>query len=654
MFSGWDPVISQVTGDAEYTAVFTTEDQVYTVTWKNYDGTELEKDENVLYGTTPEYNGTTPEKQASAQYTYTFAGWDPEITPVSGDVTYTATYTPTERTYTITWKNYDGTELEKDENVAYGETPQYNGTTPTRPSDAQYSYTFLGWNPELPEIVAGDAEYTAVFSYTPVDDYRVYVNNAYGWDKVYIYYWVGDDNNTWPGVEMTADDNDFTYTAVIPSTAQGIIFNNGDTQNMKQTSDITEGIEDGAHWVVSKNNNSVLLRKLSEYNLVGSMTGWEIADGYAFAPVKAEDGAEEYLLSIDLNENDVIKVKDADGNWYPKGGEDSNYTVTSSGSYKIYFRPNANGNNDWHKYTFYLANVTPCKITWVDGDGRTIATDTVIYGETPEYTGETPTKTADAQYSYTFAGWSPEIGAVTGDMTYTATFNSTVNSYTITFENEDGTVLQSTEEEYGTTPEYTGETPTKTADAQSHYNWSGIWTPIISEVTGDAVYTAEFTPAPHTWGENPEWSFSSDNKSATATFTCSECGFTDSVTTTDITLSYGKNCCIYTAKAEFNGTAFKGQKSVECDPFIGHNLFLNGDIGINYYLNISDEDVSAGKVKVVFTWFDKEKIITVSESQKADDNLYKLACNVAPAEMTYDITANYYVDDVLIDSKSIR
>ena len=54
---------------------------------------------------------------------------------------------PAPTTYTVTWKNWDGTELEKDENVAAGATPSYDGETPTKPEDANNTYTFAGWSP---------------------------------------------------------------------------------------------------------------------------------------------------------------------------------------------------------------------------------------------------------------------------------------------------------------------------------------------------------------------------------------------------------------------------------------------------------------------------------------------------------------------------
>ena len=61
-------------------------------------------------------------------------------------------------------------------------------------------------------------------------------------------------------------------------------------------------------------------------------------------------------------------------------------------------------------------------ITFVDEDGTVLQESEVPAGKTPEYTGDTPTKKEDKNYTYTFAGWSPEITEVTDDATYTATY----------------------------------------------------------------------------------------------------------------------------------------------------------------------------------------------------------------------------------------
>ena len=79
----------------------------YTVTWKNGD-TTLETDTDVAEGTTPTYDGTTPEKAEDENYTYTFSGWSDgenfyadgqELPAVTGDITYTAVFDAEERVY---------------------------------------------------------------------------------------------------------------------------------------------------------------------------------------------------------------------------------------------------------------------------------------------------------------------------------------------------------------------------------------------------------------------------------------------------------------------------------------------------------------------------------------------------------------------------
>ena len=133
-------------------------------------------------------------------------------------------------------------------------------------------------------------------------------------------------------------------------------------------------------------------------------------------------------------------------------------------------------------------------IRFVDYDGETLLyTQTVNYGETPVYSGPTPTREGNAQYSYNFNGWDPEIVAATANATYTAQYTMVINTYTVTWVNYDGTVLEVDENvEYGTRPQYNGATPTRPSTSQYVYTFSG-WSPSITTVSADVTYTAQFT-----------------------------------------------------------------------------------------------------------------------------------------------------------------
>lgn len=380
-FTGWSPVISAVTGNVTYTAQYDATVNTYTITWNNYNGT-LIKSEPLAYGTMPAYTGSLPTKDSTAQYLYTFSGWTPTLATVTGDATYTAMFTETERSYTVTWKNHDGTQLDLDTFVGYGVQPVYEGATPSKAGNAQYSYTFIGWKTTgddtlytaatIPTVV-GDIEYTAQFEEST---------------NSYTVTWLD-----WDGSPLETDSN-------VP------------------------------------------------YNTMPTY-----------------DGAEPSRDST------------AELEYYYLGWDKAIEAVTGDVTYKAqYF-------SSTRKYT----------VTWLNYDGSPLETDSnVDYGTMPSYDGAEPSRSATAQFSYTFTGWTPALATVTGDVTYTATFTETVNCYTVTY--QDGVSSsevfadQSYTVEYGTpTPAFAG-TPYRAG-----YTFNG-WEPSVSDtVTEDAVYTAKWS-----------------------------------------------------------------------------------------------------------------------------------------------------------------
>lgn len=76
-------------------------------------------------------------------------------------------------------------------------------------------------------------------------------------------------------------------------------------------------------------------------------------------------------------------------------------------------------------------------VTWMNGDTK-LKDETLRYGAMPNYKDEAPTKEGTG-HTYTFTGWSPAPSEVTGNVTYTAQFSDSLNTYNITYNLNDGT-----------------------------------------------------------------------------------------------------------------------------------------------------------------------------------------------------------------------
>lgn len=153
--------------------------------------------------------------------------------------------------------------------------------------------------------------------------------------------------------------------------------------------------------------------------------------------------------------------------------------------------------------------------------------------------------------------------------------------YNVTWKDWDNSTLVTQVVKKGETPVYPGATPTRPRDNQNNSYTFMEWTPTKTENIGGTNYVTEYTAA-------------------------------------------------------YNSTHNK--------LFRGHSLTLRGDIGVNFFVDVTPEQVRDG-VTIKFDWYDQHSEYTLHESDyDTESGFYKARCNVAAAEMTDNIHATAYFD----------
>jgi hypothetical protein len=166
-FAGWSidgtTVLSDLTVnvDVDFIAVYTPSVRQYTVTFINWDRSVVDvRDYNYGTAAASVVIPSDPSRPATAEYTYTFSGWNPAaVTDVLGDATYAAQYVEAPNVYAATFVDgVDGSTVLGPANYAYGAVVE----APEPPE--HYGYTFAAWSPQVVTMPAADMIYTAIYT----------------------------------------------------------------------------------------------------------------------------------------------------------------------------------------------------------------------------------------------------------------------------------------------------------------------------------------------------------------------------------------------------------------------------------------------------------------------------------------------------------
>ena len=586
----------------------------------------------VAYGETPVYAGETPTKAADAQYTYTFAGWDHEVAAVSGDKTYKATYTKTVNVASIG----EGESVQYFTNLrdAFVYAVQNDATDAvvvlSDINAAQFSNVSSG------KIALGEGAYTL-----DLNGHTVTANAQQAFALYGTKLTIKDSSEAQTGKLKSSK----TVTVAVWSTSEltlesGAIENDnigvyvGGSGSVKLNGGVVKAkigvrIEPNADGASVKVAGGEIDSSAGNYAILnyGKNTKIDVTGGKLSAVNNAimgeagSTGAEVTVNGGELNGTAVINMKYGtlkvsgepviNGSvdmGFPNGTETTATAIISGGKFSgdvvaqntgkveisggVFKKEVAEANcaegyipvdntDDATKADYPYTVNRAYTITWKNDDGTVIDITTVEYNTVP--THDDPTKTADAEYTYTFAGWTPTVVAATEEATYTATYTKVANKYTVTYK-VDGVVTGTSQIAFGE-PVTAPQAPTKEG-----YTFSG-WSEIPDTMPAhDVEITGSFTVNSYTvtWLDESDREIRKDTVAYGAAITAPEApavegktftGWTPAVPATmpanDLTFKAQYAGIVWEYVAAYTGNSTKTQNSDGNPMFTFSNLNLN-------------------------------------------------------------------------------
>lgn len=499
-FAGWFTAASggtqissttTVTGNVTYYAHWTATKRSYTATFNGNGGStpspsSITKEYNTALGTLPICSRTG----------YTFLGWYTassggtkisSTTKITGTVTYYAQWSI--NSYTLTFNPNGGTvtptSKDLEYNSAYGTLP-----TPTRASNAQYTYTFAGWY----TAATGGTQVTATTKMAAKDTtiYAHWTSNTRSYTVSYQTTY-GTLNKTSQSIAynskgsctLTMPDNtaEFTYTFVGWYTAA----NGGGTKVGSELTLETPAITGTVTYY------AYVTRSTRSYTHTFNANG-----GGTVSPAtitKAYNTALGTLPTVSRTGYTFVGWFDTSA---ASGGTQATTTTKVTGTKTWYARWSINS------YTFTF-----------DKNGGNTPSATTITKEYNTTIGTLPTctRSADNTYTYAFAGWfdtSASSGGtklttttkVTSNKTWYARWTPTYKNYTVTWDGNGGTPSKSSSSFHYNGA--LGTLPTATRTGYTFKGWSTSKTGTVNvntttKVTANVTYYAVWAINSYTW-----------------------------------------------------------------------------------------------------------------------------------------------------------